>query len=152
VSGSRLKARFRMADDGSKEYLAGSWYDSQRQDDCSFQPAADGVPRCLPQATVTSIYYLDNACTQRMIQIAPNPECASPPKPKYASTYGYTPGTCAYVNHISSVGAQVAPANLYFLNGATCTQTSGSIPGYTLYAVGAEIPATSFVGSTVMHD
>src|SRR5512132_1866929 len=29
ISGSRLKARYRKADDGSREYIPGAWFDSQ---------------------------------------------------------------------------------------------------------------------------
>src|SRR5690349_16994423 len=39
TSGSRLKPKYRVAEDGAKEYFAGLWYDSQRAEDCSFTTA-----------------------------------------------------------------------------------------------------------------
>lgn len=150
VSGSRLKAKYRLADDGSKEYIAGNWYDSQRQEDCGFQPSADGTQRCLPTATGLQPYYIDAACSQQLAQVYNNPACSAQ-VPKYASIYGYTQDTCAYFVHVYSVGPQVTPADVYLLNGANCLKTAPSAI-YTYYSLGAEIPPTSFVGSTVMHD
>jgi len=50
TSGSRLKAKFRTGSDGSKEYLEGLWWDSERSEDCTVSPyvMTDGTYRCLP--------------------------------------------------------------------------------------------------------
>ena len=149
VSGSRLKAKYRIADDGSKEYLAGSWYDSQRQEDCSFQLSADGATRCLPTSTPFPPYYADAACSQPLFQSKQdNPACSSQ-APKYGHA---TFGVCDSLIRLYSVGAKVDPVNLYyFIGGSNCVQGDLNA-GYEYYLRGAEIPPTSFVGAKVMHD
>jgi hypothetical protein len=63
VSGSRLKAKYRVAEDGSKEHLPGAWYDSMRGEDCVFLHASDGKERCLPVFRGQVSYYTDPACS-----------------------------------------------------------------------------------------
>lgn len=53
-SGSRLKAKWLVAEDGAR-YFTFNWYDRERGHDCSFLLAADGVQRCLPPAAATTV-------------------------------------------------------------------------------------------------
>jgi hypothetical protein len=151
VSGARLKAKYRSGADGSKAYLPGSWYDSQRQESCAFYRASDGKERCLPLEegyAQAGFYFTDAACTVPLA-IAPL-GCA----PKYAlgttgeSCYGSSGG---YAYKISSIGANVSPAMIYSKSGADCYggQASQSIAYYT---VGAEVPPSSFVEGSVTVD
>ncbi len=97
-SGSRLKAEFLGGDDGSKDYQlglapwvtnfpsqysvhpVGLYWDSMRQEECSFQFAADGKMRCLPTDTQGSTIFSEATCTQSVFylqQVAPG--CTVPP-------------------------------------------------------------------------
>lgn len=61
--GSRLRAIWIAAEDGSRERVPGRWYDTELDRECSFALAADGVLRCLPAAgSAISTYYLSATC------------------------------------------------------------------------------------------
>lgn len=147
TSGSRLKAQYRLGDDGSKEYIAGSWFDSQRSEVCSFGPAADGTQRCMPDGAVASVF-ADDTCQSPLLMLESS--CTAP---SYAlqiapSTCDANPGAI----HVFSVGAATTPSTLYVQAGSTCYQAGTATSGFTYYAVGAEIPPSSFVGATNQHD
>ena len=148
IDGSRLKARYRVADDGSKEYLSGVWFDSQRNEVCTFTTAADGTERCLPDGVVATVFS-DAACTMPVLMTVTG--CAGPP---YALTVdGASCGNPVGVTHVLSVGAGVTPSNLYVqAGGSNCISIGPPPSGYTYSSVGAEIPATSFVAATLGHD
>ena len=46
TSGTRLKAKYYAGADGSRQFVG--WHDAQRDEDCYFGAAADGVLRCAP--------------------------------------------------------------------------------------------------------
>jgi hypothetical protein len=145
MSGSRLKAYYRTGDDGSKAYIPYVWFDSQRNEDCAFQTAADGVSRCMPTAYATT-QFTDAACMNPVVWM---PTCSSP---KYAS---YSDATqCPSLPHIYPVGAVLTtPTTVYFKSGNVCTMTTPfGTPGYAYYSIGAEIAPTTFVGSTLQHE
>ncbi len=147
TDGSRLKATFLVGADGSKAYVAGVWFDSQRNEDCAFGTAGDGQNRCLPNG-VSGEMFADSACTQPIIALPTG--CATP---TYAVVQAS--GTCAAVvagNHIYNVGASTNPMALYVQNGASCFSAGTGQPGYDYYTIGAEVPATSFVAATPGHD
>jgi hypothetical protein len=148
ISGSRLRANYRLGSDGSKEYLPGSWFDTMLGQDCSFTTAADGVLRCLPEG-IAPIAYSDAACTTPVLMIPAG--CSTP-------TYAVTDdsATCALpggVTHVHSVGAAVTPANLYTQAGGGNCPGAGTPPaGFTYLGVGAEIAASTFVAASLGHD
>lgn len=145
--GSRLKPRYRLGDDGAKEFLAGSWWDAQRGEECSFGPAADGKIRCLPAATDFR-YYADASCTTPMVLLQ---GACTPPKYGLSTTdaaCGLDPGA----SHIYSIGAATTPAMIYGKSGASCFAIGPASSDYQYYTVGAEVPASSFVASTIGHD
>ena len=148
ISGTRLKARFRLATDGAKEYLPGTWYDSLRSEECAFTTAADGQERCLPDGSSASVF-ADSACTMPILLTQTG--CAAP---LYAITIdGASCSTPLGLTHVLAVGASVSPSALYVQAGGSNCITIGSPPsGYTLSSVGAEIPASSFVSATEGHD
>ena len=144
-SGSRLKAKYRIGDDGSKEYLSGVWYDSERQEDCSFATAADGKERCMPTSQLTVTFYGDASCSQPLA--VGSPSCA----PKYAMTF--EPSACsAGTVHIYAIGATATPSKLYVNANGTCMNAGPPDPASTYYQVGAEVAASSFVGGSSQHD
>lgn len=148
VSGSRLKATYRIADDGAKAYLPYIWYDSARGEDCAFALAADGKERCLPNHYVFATYYQDPACTQLLATASPQTAACLP---KYAASIDDVacPGSAT---HIYSAGASVNPPKIYGKSGNMCFDEGAPIPTLTYYQVGAEIPPSSFVAGAVQHD
>jgi len=144
VSGSRLKAKFRTSDDGSKEYLSGVWYDSERQEDCVFATAADGKDHCLPPAESTLTLFADAACMQPMA--VGSPGCA----PKYAMMPESSSCGKALV-HVYAIGATTTPSKVYVSAGGSCLEAGPADPNAAYYQVGAEVPASAFVGSSVQY-
>lgn len=150
VSGSRLKAKYRLGEDGSKAYLPFVWYDSERKEDCNFSLAADAKERCLPLGTYNAVlgtYFSDSACTAPLA-LALYPSC----EVKYA-TGAKSGGGCQFASTMTQVfvlGAKANLATVYVKSGANCISTSGT--GVELYEVGTEIPPSSFVAGTVMAD
>jgi hypothetical protein len=147
TDGSRLKAQYMIADDGSKEYVPGAWFDTMRNEVCFFTLGADGKQRCLPQGGGASAF-ADASCTMPIIAVATG--CAAP-------TYAIVvdSGTCgqaAGATHVNAVGAAANPTTLYLQSGGQCFQAGSATAGYNYYAVGAEVPAGSFVAANTKHD
>ena len=148
ANGSRLKARFHRGEDGSKEYLPGQWFDSQRNENCTFAIAGDGATRCLP-AGVEFRYYADAACATPMVIL--ESACAMP---AYATkVVGAACGLDPSGVHVYALGAALNPMMMYAKSGTQCIGLGQSTAtGYQYITVGAEIPATTFVTATVGHD
>jgi hypothetical protein len=147
TNGSRLKAQYMVGDDGSKEYLPGVFYDSMRQEVCSFALAGDSKQRCLP-AGGGATAFADASCTMPIIAVATG--CAMP-------TYALVvdSGTCGQAvggTHVHTVGAAASPMTLYLQSGGQCFQAGTATAGFNYYALGAEVPAASFVAATTKHD
>ncbi len=145
VSGTRLKAKYRVADDGAKAYDPFTWYDSQRKEDCQFGIAADGKDRCLPVASGFLLgNFGDAKCTKPVAFAQPN--CT----PKYA--YGYAPAVCSTsagrsVYVVTDPVAVGTPLYAQSKTGCVPAGTAGETTPY--FAVGAEISPASFVAGTV---
>jgi len=148
VSGSRLKAYYQTSDDGGKAYIAGSWYDSQRDEDCISVFASDGQRRCVPLLGAASFtHYMDAQCTVPVAR-----ESSNGCYPKYVYTYT-PPSTCNVAEGrygFRPVLAPIAPAQVYYLGGSGCGVASVPLTGWHL--VGAEIPPSSFVAMSYQHD
>jgi hypothetical protein len=147
MDGHRLKAQYQLGDDGSKAYVPGVWFDSTRNETCSFLPAADGMLRCLPSG-VESAVYSDAMCTTAVL-MAPT-GCTAP-------TYGLTMDSsmCSQATaptHVYSVGPMVTPATIYVSTGSQCLSAGPPAPGFDFYSLGAEIPASTFVSAATKHD
>jgi hypothetical protein len=149
-SGTRLKARMLIGEDGSRQWNYG-WHDSQRDEDCTFTLASDGVMRCLPMTAAASAvgsgYFADAACSQPLAFVAVVGPCngntQKPPKSAYragplcGATYSY---------EIYEVGAAFDGATIYVKSGASCLSTP-TPASYAYYALGTQVPASSFVGA-----
>jgi hypothetical protein len=144
-NGTRLRAKVRTGDDGSKEYISGIWYDTERQEDCVFAPAADGKERCIPPSQNTVTLFADSACKQQIaVAIA---GCA----PKYATVPELS--TCgSSVLHIYSIGATMNLSKVYLSVDGMCMDVGPADPNAVYYEIGAEVPASSFVASTVQYE
>lgn len=141
-SGSRLKAQYWAGEDGTKSFA--SWYDTQRQETCDFQTAADGTTRCLPSGIGAGGAYADSGCTQPIGITSAG--CAAP---KYIRAYSNAScGTGGL--HIYSVGSTFTGTPYVGMPGS-CT-AGGLSPSFTYYTLGAEVPPTSFVAATLQQE
>lgn len=145
--GSRLKRKFRDAEDGAREFLTGVWWDSQRQEDCSFTLAADGKMRCLPPGNEFR-YFADAQCNTPMVMMQ---GACSPPKYGTSATEAAC-GLDAPSTHVFAIGGPTSPAMIYGKSGSACFAIGPTTPDWQYFSVGAEIPANSFVAATVGHE
>lgn len=117
-------------------------YDSQRNEDCSFQLAGDGIIRCLPSSRGSVYFYSDAACTQRLAYVIPTNGCNTP----FSLAPLYDDSTCPARTRIFSVGAQTNPAQLYVkLDDNSCVTTTFTTA--TFFIPGAELPPSSFMAA-----
>jgi hypothetical protein len=80
ASGSRLKARWDVGDDGSRAFVG--WYDQEMAAECAFGSASDGKWRCLPGSFptgATQVLFLDDTCTHAVVPFTNDP-CVTPPE------------------------------------------------------------------------
>jgi hypothetical protein len=60
-SGSRLKAKRLVGDDGSKQFVG--WYDTSLKVDCQYALMQDGLKHCVPLTSASLALFSDAACT-----------------------------------------------------------------------------------------
>lgn len=150
TSGTRLKARYYVGEDGSKQFVG--WHDSQRNEDCGFSKAGDGVLRCLPSAGASEAgIFSDSGCTQPLA-IAANCTTGA----KYATVATLSCGALASVR-VFSLGSPVTPTVAYAGTPAACTMyPAASLTSLemtnAIYPVGAEVAPSSFVSATEQVD
>lgn len=146
-SGSRLKALWRVGDDGSRGPFF-LWYDSQRKERCSFLTMADGRERCAPVTSGAGVsgYYTDVSCFKLAALVSPSP-CPMV-EPKYAMMYDSS--ICPAGYRVYSVAGPVSEVYQKSSSGE-CTLATFPL-GYGFYGVGPEIPPTEFVGAAVVQD
>jgi hypothetical protein len=150
TSGTRLRAKYIVGADGSKQFLG--WHDSTTNADCSFVPAADGAMRCLPAFGSASgqinDFYVDSGCSQKVAQVF-KANCVTP---KYAHddvvfTSSCGAGTTGIGYAVYSLGAKLTTA--YYGSPANCLPiNANAFDSLDMYAVGAEVPASTFVQGT----
>jgi len=76
-SGTRLRAR--VLDGGSGAILFSTWFDSDRNTECSWAQTADGTVRCLPrQVSLSYQLYTDAACSSARVVMESDCAPASP--------------------------------------------------------------------------
>jgi hypothetical protein len=120
-SGTRLKGKYTMGSDGSKQYqlavnvydvidylpfnngtyigrgVQPVWYDSMLMTDCTFTTAADGTLRCLPGVALTpgaayNVVFSDDQCSQPLMPMeATSFGCPTFPVPVYVTLYEEQP-------------------------------------------------------------
>ncbi|HTB71956.1 MAG TPA: hypothetical protein VK762_01870 [Polyangiaceae bacterium] len=148
VSGSRLKTQYWNGADGSKQAMSG-FYDSMLGETCYPSTASDGQMRCMPgMAGVSS--FGDSGCTQSLALVV---GCGTTPKyasQSVAATACNRPQTTYY-----ALGSPFNGSMYYSGTPASCTGTPVSAltaEGYSLYTLGAQVPASTFVAITVTTD
>jgi hypothetical protein len=149
-SGSRLKVKYMAGADGSRVPYGGL-RDSMLNVDCSFLPAVDGTMRCFPIGGASaSSFFVDQNCTQLLAYIGKG--CAKTP---YATASAPSGGACTETRYrVFSVGAPFMGMTFYQLSNGICTGSPASnlSASYDLYAVGAEVPASTFVAGAWQTD
>ncbi|HVU02921.1 MAG TPA: hypothetical protein VHE30_14275 [Polyangiaceae bacterium] len=160
VSGTRLKGKYILGTDGTKQYQKDVWYDSQLDTDCVFTHAGDGKIRCLPtglKAPYGSMRFTDDKCTQPLVtfdQTPPQPGCPAQPTPTYVLVTQLSPPNCTSQDPILDYVAatHVYPLGAFSGSAATFVQLDtcqGNSPlGSSTWHVGAELDPTSFVEAT----
>lgn len=153
TNGSRLKARYLMAEDGSRQFLG--WFDSARGESCFFTTAPDGVTRCLPfiPTQVSKPFsgaYGDAACTRRVEQRQANPSACSQAAPLFL--YEQRGSACQPDFHFYEWGEPFTGTFYAALSNGTCVAASSVA---NLYYVGPEVSAShwaAYVAATEQRD
>jgi hypothetical protein len=150
-SGKRLKAHYYVAADGARQFA--TFRDTELQQDCEFSTASDGVVRCLPKFVFSSPFFLDKACSERVIwdSVCGVPEGApvaySLPVP--ANDCGGNPSV-RYETKYYLAGATLKPTVLYQSGPAGCTESTIFEAG-VYRRLSPEVPAASFVAARVQE-
>lgn len=130
------------------------WFDTQRNEPCTFIGASDGTTRCLPTPVAiydysNGSYFSDSNCTSPLAVTGhSNPACGAttPPAPKYmmvAATVNGCSGTS-----IHPIGTKTSPSSVYVKSGGGCYASAPS-PSYDYFTpYGSEIAPTGFVQVT----
>ncbi|HVJ17450.1 MAG TPA: hypothetical protein VM686_18615 [Polyangiaceae bacterium] len=142
ASGTRIRGRFGVTAEGDRSWQG--WYDSERQEECSFDWAGD-TQRCMPTA-ISAYQYMDAACSQLVAQQVVEEGCAAP---AYLSTSQYA--NCMTEMHLYELGPVVTPVSLYQLVGDVCMPSPAAVTG-TFVSAGAEVPLTAFVSGEAFTD
>lgn len=159
ASGQRLRAIHWVSDEGHPAETGEHWFDSELKEACSFRLAADGVPRCLPQAQPVDVgdfaQFSDARCTQMVTFQYP---CHDSSKYGIAAIGGA--GECIDEprHHVYSLGKAFKPTALYRGRpspdgtGRECVPYEGSLEELTeqfaFRPIGSELPPTRFLAGT----
>lgn len=132
VDGSRLKARWRVAEDGAREPIG--WLDTMTGIPCAWSTATDGEERCLPPPAAGAFGYLDAACTQVVYQLHGDGGSAPTPSAWISLSGRY-----------ASLGSLITPSAIYSFG--SCAKSDG--PFENTYSYEATMfPPSAFVAST----
>lgn len=125
--------------------MSGVWFDSQRNEDCSFAQAADGKLRCMPNGQAATLYG-DASCMTAIVMTPTG--CTAP---TYA--IGNDTTSCGTGGaHVYKLGGAASPTTVYAKAQGQCFSAGPAAMGFNFFSVGAEIPASSFVSATAGHD
>lgn len=147
-SGTRLRARYTMGADGSREFVG--WHDTERHEDCSFRQGDSEKLRCIPTAHPV-LDYSDADCTMPVVTLPPQLDCDGNP-PKYVLAMDYTEA-CAPEARLFEMGAAIQTTidPVYRSTAQGCQQLgAGAMPVF--YEVGAEIPMTELVEGRIVME
>ena len=155
-SGTRLKGKYTMGSDGSKEYqyttyyqdphgsngpfaVRPVWYDSMLQDDCTFAPATDNKLHCLPGVPTPGpngpagfgLMYTDAQCTQPIVaQFQAGVGCLPYTPPKYVQQQIAVNCTATTANvgitHVFQLGSPAAQPAQLYGYGSPCQVLNSS--------------------------
>lgn len=146
-SGSRIQMHVAIQNGADGSVYAGYPvpFDVQRNEGCFILRAADGKLRCLPTSAGTyatlATFFANAGCTQPIYQIAET-VC---PTSTYFLVQDSVPSSCGTITGVRVYQRGPKHMGNYFVkSGANCT-AAPQVAGVAWYAVGAEVPAASFV-------
>lgn len=146
LSGSRLKARWRVGEDGSRELLG--HHDAALDADCIWGTTADGQERCLPAgeeiAGSIGSFYADAACEQDLV-LAPLCEDTAP---RFGLELASLP--CGLVWRLFAVEERWE-GDVFQHIGGDC-KISVLAKSYGVWVAGPEIAPEAFVAGVVEVD
>lgn len=145
TSGSRLKAKSWRGADGSVQYVAGVWWDSELEVDCTPARTSDGVMRCLPaptNAAVSSGVYEDASCTTLLFYLQSPCDLG-----RLVMLYDHFE-QCAWRYTVHEVGDRVTISTWYSLDAGGCTELPHD-QALTFYRIGPELSPERFVEMTL---
>ncbi len=147
-SGSRLKERRYVGDDGSEQFVG--FYDSSRKEDCGFSVASDGMLRCMPIRAMGTSYFGDAGCVDPVGYVA-DPPCGGFPTGWYFIRYD-TSNLCQYKTKIYEVGIEL-PVGTPIWSGTPMSCSSIQVSAIArVWQVGAVVDPSKFVAATVTTD
>ena len=139
ISGTRLKAYWATAADGSQQFMF-LWRDTQLNIDCNFTLAQDGQWRCLPTAMLAT-YFSDSSCMTRVGYDL----CATTNHPGYISVPAAATSSCsvAPAPTLYGRGAQYT-GTVYTGTPSACSDASSFLSAFSFYALGSAVDVTTF--------
>lgn len=156
-SGTRLKAKYIMGSDGSKQYPGPTgvlWYDSMLMTDCAFVKAADQTWRCLPTGTTDpfSPLYTDSQCTQPITGLGNHASCFAGPPVYIALPYSYAQCDARYIAY--QVGAVIPAPQVIYMHDVNlgCIQSTSPPTSFTAFYALTTVPPSAFVQGTLGVD
>jgi hypothetical protein len=146
-SGTRIKMKVLTTSDGAKSFLG--WYDTQRNEDCTFRLAEDSTTRCLPNVWPLTApdphtpngYYSDANCQTPMVLAY---TCAPPAYIAYSISGPACPVNPTNGARIATAGAGRSSAYQW---GTNCQAVSAPA-NMSYYPIGTIVPATDFAAAT----
>ena len=165
TQGARLQTRYATGEDGSRGRVhrfvdLANVFDSQQGVDCDMQVAADGLLRCLPASSrnvLRSGVFADARCSER-VAVDDRFACekAMVATPRWTSLLEFVPSTNACPQpsqvRVHRLGATSVPATTYLPGPDATAGACLGVPntdGASVYALGEEAPASTFVPVTL---
>ncbi|MBS2013580.1 MAG: hypothetical protein JST00_11870 [Deltaproteobacteria bacterium] len=138
-SGSRLRAKV-LTGGGAREVVG--FFDTARQEDCTFQETADGKWRCLPAPVpLSGGLFADAQCTRTLLSVS---TCAA--DPRYAMSFGGVGCSSRVVTNVYRVTGPAATA--YSSTGTGCVPSSPASSQQKAFGLGDQVSLEEFVSAT----
>lgn len=147
ASGSRIKARWQVAEDGARQFVG--FFDSELQEPCGFSVASDGVTRCLPLSPGATRLFTDASCS--------SPAFFNIFQGCGLGKYALVPlaTDCAFEQRaeIHKLGTKLDSAATYYVSNAPNTCVVWNLgPNYDYFADDGLVDPSMFVAATIETD
>jgi hypothetical protein len=147
ISGDRIVAQYIEAQDGARAFVG--WWDSERDERCTWTVAADGVTRCLPSGGLQVmpsangfsqvVYYSDPECT-KALAVSWDDSCEN-----RHIAIRLDDSSCPTRSIVYSVEDEPYQGTMYGLHSDDDCVPMGPAADWQ-YATTGEVPASAFVG------
>lgn len=143
-SGDRIKARWLVGDDGSRQFLG--WWDSELGTECEWLTADDGAHRCLPVTEVQVDHFSDPGCTVPAALVGGS-GCGA--TGEYGRRNVQTVTCSAPLLETYSIGAEIA--TIYSGQPGFCNEHVNLTNGQTRHSA-TLVAASSLVSASIITD